>query len=133
VKGSAAQARVNGPAFLAGWVLALAVVSAVVYVIADQSNAATSSSSSDTISWGKIVLGAALLLFAGREWRSRPAPGADPPMPKWMAGIDALTPVKALGPGVLLAGVNPKNLVLTIGAAAVSPSLGSRAPTSWLR
>jgi hypothetical protein len=35
-----------------------------------------------------------------------------------MADIDALKPGKALGLGVLLAGVNPKNLILTLGAAA---------------
>jgi hypothetical protein len=35
-----------------------------------------------------------------------------------MAGVDALTPAKALGLGLLLAGINPKNLILTIGAAA---------------
>jgi hypothetical protein len=119
-----ARARVNGPAFLAGWVMALAVVSTVVYVIADQSNAATSSSSSDTISWGKIVLGALFLLLAARQWRTRPAPGVEPAMPKWMAGIDAFTPAKAVGFGVLLAGVNPKNLILTIGAAAGLAQLG---------
>jgi hypothetical protein len=46
------RARVNGPVFLVGWVVALAVVSGVVYAIADQSNAATSSTASDTISCG---------------------------------------------------------------------------------
>ena len=45
-------------------------------------------------------------------------------MPKWMAGIDALSPGKALGLGVLLAGVNPKNLLLTLGAAAGLAQLG---------
>ena len=39
-------------------------------------------------------------------------------MPKWMAGIDAFTPGKALGLGLLLAGVNPKNLLLAAGAGS---------------
>ncbi len=38
-----ARARVNGPLFLAGWVVALAVVSAVVYIASDASDAATDS------------------------------------------------------------------------------------------
>lgn len=118
------RARVNGPLFLLGWVLALAVVSGVAYYAADQSNASSSSSASDTISWGKIVLGVLFLLLAARQWRSRPAPGVQPEMPKWMAGIDAFTPGKALGIGVLLAGVNPKNLILTIGAATGLAQLG---------
>ena len=118
------KARVNGPVFLLGWVLALAVVSTVAYVISDQSNASTSSSASDTISWGKIVLGVLFLFLAARQWRSRPAPGVEPEMPKWMAGIDTLTPGKALGLGLLLDGVNPKNLILTLGAATGLAQLG---------
>jgi len=119
-----ARARVNGPVFLAGWVLALAVVSGVAYALSDQGNASTSSTASDTIAWGKIVFGVPFLLLAARQWRSRPAPGAEPPMPKWMAGIDTLTPGKAFRFGVLLAGLNPKNLLLTVGAAAGLAQLG---------
>jgi predicted transporter len=118
------RARVNGVAFLAGWMAALAVVGAVVYVISDQSNASTSSSASDSISWLKLVLGLLFLLLAVRQWRGRPAPDEEPQLPKWMAGIDALAPGKALGLGVLLSGVNPKNLILTIGAATGLAQLG---------
>jgi len=98
--------------------------SGVVYVISDQGNASTSSTASDAISWGKIVFGVLFLLLAARQWRSRPTAGAEPPMPKWMAGVDTLTPGNAFGFGVLLAGVNPKNLLLTVGAAAGLAQLG---------
>ena len=83
------RARVNGPLFLLGWVLALSVVSGVVYVIADDGGASTSSTASDTILWGKVVLGVVLLLLAVRKWRSRPTPGEAPEMPKWMSTIDS--------------------------------------------
>ncbi len=122
------RARVNGPLFLLGWVLALAVVGGVAYVLADQGDVATSSSASDTVAWGNIVFGVLLLLLAVRQWRSRPAPGVEPEMPKWMAGIDSFSPVKALVLGLLLAGVNPKNLLLTVGAAVGLAELGL--PTS---
>jgi hypothetical protein len=118
------RARVNGPAFLVGWVVALGAVSAAVYALADAGDAATSSTASDTISWGKIALGVLLLLFAARTWRRRPGPGEPAPEPKWMSGIDELTAGKALGLGLLLAGVNPKNLILTAGAAAGLAQLG---------
>jgi hypothetical protein len=72
------RARVNGPVFLAGWVLALAVVCTVAYVIADEGDASTSSSASDAISWGKIVLGVLLLLLAGRA-ALHPAPSRSCP------------------------------------------------------
>jgi threonine/homoserine/homoserine lactone efflux protein len=112
------RARVNGPMFLAGWALALAVVSGVVYFMSDVSDAATSSTASDTISWGKIVFGVLFLLLAARNWRSRPQPGTEPEMPKWMAGIDAFSPVKAFALGFLLVCPNPKNLLLSVSAAA---------------
>jgi Sap, sulfolipid-1-addressing protein len=118
------RARENGLMFLLGWVLALAVVSGVAYAAADQANAATNSTTADTIAWGKIVFGVLLLLLAARNWRTRPAPGTEPEMPKWMAGIDTLKPVKALGLGLLLAGVNPKNLMLAAAAGAGLATLG---------
>ena len=39
-------------------------------------------------------------------------------MPKWLASVESVSPVKAFGLAVLLAAVNPKNLILTAGAAA---------------
>ena len=45
-----ARARVNGPVFLAGWVIGLAVVSGVVYALADASDVATDSTASDSVS-----------------------------------------------------------------------------------
>ena len=45
----------------------------------------------------------------------------DPPTPKWMGALDAFTPAKAGGAGVVLSALNPKNLLLTIaGAAAIA-------------
>lgn len=111
-------ARTNGPAFMLGWISALSTVSAVVYLLADSANAVTSSSTSDAIAWVKLLLGAALLLLALRKWRNRPERGVDPPMPKWMAGVDSLAPGKAFGLGFALVGINPKNFVLTASAAA---------------
>ena len=93
-------------------------------VLADQGNASTSSSASDSIAWGKIVFGVLFLLIAVRNWRNRPPPGTQSEMPKWMGGIDALTPGKAFGLGLLLAGVNPKNLMLSIAAGAGLAQLG---------
>ena len=118
------RARVNGPAFLLGWVLAVAVVSGGAYTLADQGDAAASSTAADTIAWGKITFGVLFLLLAIRNWRNRPAPGTNPEMPKWLTGVAALTPPKAFGLGVLLAGPNPKNLMLGASAGAALAGLG---------
>jgi hypothetical protein len=113
-----ARARVNAPMFLLGWAVALAVVSGAAYALSEAGDAGTVSGTSDSISWGKVVIGVLLLLMAVRQWRSRPAPDAAPEMPKWMAGIDSFSPGKALVLAMLLAGVNPKNLLLSLGAGA---------------
>jgi hypothetical protein len=118
------RARVNGPLFLLGWVVALGALAAVVYAISDQSNAGSSNTSSDSVSWLKIALGVGLLLLARREFRKRPEPGVEREMPKWMKRVDGLTPVQALGLGALLGAANPKNLALTLGAAAGLGQLG---------
>jgi threonine/homoserine/homoserine lactone efflux protein len=118
------RARVNGPAFLIGWLLALAIVGGVAYVLADQGDVDTSSAASDVVSWGKVVLGVLFLLLAARQWRGRPAPGVEAEMPKWMAGVDALSPGKAFALGLLLAGINPKNLLLTLAAMVGLAELG---------
>jgi hypothetical protein len=119
-----ARARVNGAAFLFGWVVALTALSTIVYVVAHDSNVATSSAASDSASWGQIALGLVLLLLARRNWRNRPAPGAQPAMPKWMARVDAFSPPEAAGLGAVLAVANPKNLILTLGSATGLAQLG---------
>ena len=119
-----ARARVNGPAFLFGWVVALAAVSTVVYVVSHEGNVAAGSTASDSVSWVKIALGVVFLLLARRNWASRPVPGAEPTMPRWMTRVDSFTPLEAVGLGVLLAAANPKNLILTIGSATGLAQLG---------
>jgi hypothetical protein len=119
-----ARARVNGPVFLLGWVVGLSVVSAVVYLLSDAANASTDTTSSDTISWGKIALGVLLLGLARRNWAKRPKAGEASALPKWMATVESITPVRAFGLAVILSVVNPKNLVLAVGAAAGLGQLG---------
>ena len=118
------RAKVNGPMFLLGWVIALAVVSGLAYVIAGAGTPSTSTTAAEGVSWVHIVFGVLFLLLAGRSWRNRPEPGTEPAMPQWMAGIDGFAPAKALGFGLLLAGVNPKNLLLAVGAGSALALIG---------
>jgi len=111
------RARRNGPAFVAGWVLGLVVVGGVVLVIANAAGVSGSSGPSTAADAIKLTLGVLFLLLAVKQWRSRPAPGEQAPVPKWMTALDTFGPGKSLGLGAALSGVNPKNLVLTIGAA----------------
>jgi threonine/homoserine/homoserine lactone efflux protein len=117
------RARANGPAFLLGWVIGLAAVSTVVYLVSDAANASSDTTTSDSISWGKVVLGVVLIGLARRNYAKRPRPGEPATLPKWMATVESITPVRAFGLAVLLSVVNPKNLALAVGAAA---GLGQR-------
>ena len=58
-----------------------------------------------------------LLGLAVKQWRGRPGPGEDAPMPKWMDAVEGFTPAKSAGLGVVVSVVNPKNLILIIGGA----------------
>ncbi len=120
------RARVNGPMFLAGWVLGLSVAAAVVYALATAGEIASSDSTKTGVSWLRIVAGVALLVLAARKWRARPQPGEEPDMPRWMASVDHIAPGRAFGLGVVLSAINPKNLALIFGASTrvsqVAPS-----------
>jgi threonine/homoserine/homoserine lactone efflux protein len=116
------RARSNGPAFVLGWVVGLGVVGVVGLVVANAAGASTQGSSADGTNTFQIVLGVLLLVFALRQWRKRPKPGIEPPMPKWMNAVDHFTPVKSAGMGVALSAVNPKNLLLALSAAATIAS-----------
>ena len=118
------RARANGPAFVLGWVAGLAVAGTVVLLVSSGADASDQGDPADWVSVLKIVLGVLLLLVAARTWQVRPRGGAEAELPKWMRTIDSFRAQRALGFGALLSGVNPKNLLLTVGAAAAIAQTG---------
>lgn len=114
------RAASNSLAFLGGWLAGLTIVTVVVLALGLEG----SDGDSDSGGWIKVLIGVAFLALAIKQWRSRPADGAEPEMPAWMSSIDELTAVKAVGMGALLSGVNPKNLGLTLAAAVSIGSAG---------
>jgi Sap, sulfolipid-1-addressing protein len=76
------RARVNGLSFLVGWVVGLAVVSGVVYAIANGGDVSSDKTASDTSYWIKVALGVLLVLLTVRHWRHRPAAGDEAATPK---------------------------------------------------
>jgi len=113
----------NGAFFLFGWLAGAATVGAVVLVVSDLAGIDRGSPSKAAYVI-KIVLGVVLLAGAFRRWRKKPAEGEEPGMPGWMETIDRFSWFKSLGLGALLSGVNPKNLVLTVAAAAAIAQSG---------
>ncbi len=116
-----ARGRVNGPAFLLGWWVGIAIVGTIVLVVAKGPGATDEGEPKTWVFWLELILGVLLLLVALKQWRGRPQGDAEPEMPKWMQALDSFSPPKAAGAGVLLSGLNPKNLLLTVaGATAIA-------------
>jgi threonine/homoserine/homoserine lactone efflux protein len=118
------RARSNGLAFLAGWILGIALAGAVLLAIAGPSGASEDGDPAAWTYWLKLMLGLLLVLVAVRQWRGRPHAGEEAPTPKWMGALDNFTPSKAAGAAVLLGTVNPKNLLFIVGGAAAVAQTG---------
>jgi threonine/homoserine/homoserine lactone efflux protein len=112
------RGRVNGPAFLGGWLIGLAALGTLVLVLSNVAGPGDGGDEPATwASWVKIALGLLLVGVAVRQWRGRPRAGEPAPLPGWMKTIAGFTPVRAGAMGLALSAINPKNLLLTVGAA----------------
>jgi threonine/homoserine/homoserine lactone efflux protein len=123
------RARSNGPAFLLGWIVGLALVGTIVLLVSSGANASDDGEPATWVSVLKLVLAALLLLAALRQWRGRPRGDTQPELPAWMRTIDGFRAPKAAGMGVLLSAINPKNLLLTVAAGAAIAQTGAGAGT----
>jgi len=119
------RGRVNGPAFLAGWVVGLSVVGTVVLLAASGGDASEAGAPADWVSVLKLVLGVLLIGLAVKQWRGRPRGDQVPELPSWMKTVDTFTPTRSAGIAVALSAVNPKNLIFTVGAAAAIAQTGA--------
>lgn len=115
------RARTNGTLFLVGWFCGIVLVGLVGLAVG---GAVTDDGSSSTKGWIEVLLGLALLVVAARQWRGRPKAGETGDMPRWMSGLDTFSGGKSFSLAALLSGVNPKNLLLTLGAASVIATAG---------
>jgi threonine/homoserine/homoserine lactone efflux protein len=128
------RGRIRGVAYVIGSATSTAIVGGILVAVGVGSGTSSDGGPSTATSVLKLVLGIVLLGFAAKQWRGRPLEGEEAVMPSWMGALDGFTPVKALGAGVVLNVLNPKNLLLIVaGAAAVAGAgaSGSQEAVAW--
>lgn len=103
-------------AFLLGWILGILLVGGVVLALIDV--LVLPSGNATWFAYVKIVIGLLLVLLGLKRWTDRRE--SDPEPPGWLAGVEFMTAGRSFGLGLLLATLNPKNLVLVVaGATAI--------------
>jgi threonine/homoserine/homoserine lactone efflux protein len=118
------RARTNGPAFALGWLIGLSIAGGAILALASGRAEDDGAGPATWVSVLKLLFGVLFILLAGRTWRGRPRGSDEAVMPKWMQAIDTFETAKSFVAGVVLSGLNPKNLALTIAAAAAIAGVG---------
>jgi threonine/homoserine/homoserine lactone efflux protein len=118
------RGRMNGIAFLVGWLVGVGLLGTIVLLIAGGADATDGGEPATWVSWLELVLGLLLFLGAIKEWRSRPRADDEAPTPTWMQALDRFTPAKATGVGLLLSAANPKNFLLIVAGTTAIAATG---------
>ncbi len=111
------ESRGTARVFLAGWVLGLlAVFALLLFVVTPEAVVGTEDDPAVGASLAILALGFLLLVLGARKFRSRPKAGEEQALPSWMTTLEQASPPVALGLGAMLSGLNPKNLAFTVAA-----------------
>jgi hypothetical protein len=128
-----ARARVNGPAFLLGWIAGLSLVGSLLLGFGSFGSASADVKPSLVVEIVKLAVGGLALWFGIHKWRTRPRRGEGQPMPGWIARVDALTAARTFLMAVALAApINPKSLLAVIAAVAVIGNSDLNSAQSWI-
>ena len=108
-------------------------VGLIALAVSSGAGAGDSDSSSQGVGTLKIVLGVVIVLVAYRQWSGRPRSGEPGKMPGWMNAVDKFTARRPAALAFALSVINPKNLVLVLGAGAVIAASGEPAGEQLVR
>jgi threonine/homoserine/homoserine lactone efflux protein len=114
----------KGVAFVLAWCAGLAAIGAIALLVAGAADANDDGAPATWVNALLLGLGLLLLVLAVKQWRGRPAGEEEPPVPGWMRTIGDFTVARSAGAGLFLTALNPKNVLLTVAAAAEIAEVG---------
>jgi threonine/homoserine/homoserine lactone efflux protein len=119
--------RSTGLAFLAGWLIGLAVLTAVFIEVSSLLGGLDKPP--PWASWVRIIVGAALIVFGLYRWLTRKRSAH---MPGWMQSVAKLTPARAALAAMALTIVNPKVLFICAAAGLAIGTAGLGSAHAWV-
>jgi hypothetical protein len=123
----APRPRPTGLAFLAGWVLGLAALTALC-VAASGLLGGLDKSPPRWASWLRVVLGAALIVFGIYRWLTR---HGHTESPRWMRSFATITPPRAAITALALVVLRPDVLLICVPAGLAIGAAGLGATGDW--
>jgi threonine/homoserine/homoserine lactone efflux protein len=102
--------------YLAGWTVGLVALMSIVILLGALLVGGDGDASRPTFVVLEVAIGIGLMYLAWRKWRARPAKGETVELPSWMGAVDSMSETRAFGTGLMLAAVNPKNIMLVASA-----------------
>jgi hypothetical protein len=124
----APRPRPSGLAFLAGWVLGLAALTAL-SVAASGMLGGLHKSPPTWASWLRVILGAALILFGVYRWLTR---HRHTESPAWMRSFASITPARAGVTGAVLVVIRPDVLLICVPAGLAIGGSGLDVADDWI-
>ena len=124
----APRPRPSGLAFLAGWVVGLAALTAV-SVAASGVLGGLHKSPPTWASWLRVILGAALIVYGIYQWLTR---DRHTESPGWMRSFATITPARAAITGAVLVAIRPDVLFICIPAGLAIGGSGMDVADDWI-
>lgn len=124
----APRPRPSGLAFLAGWLLGLAALTALC-VAASGLLGGLHKSPPAWASWLRVVLGSALILYGIHQWLTR---RSHTESPAWMRSFATITPGRAGITGATLVVIRPDVLLICVPAGLAIGAAGLGVAGDWI-
>jgi threonine/homoserine/homoserine lactone efflux protein len=122
-----ARPRPTGLAFLLGWLVGLAALTAI-FIEVSSLLGGLGNKPPGWASWLRIVVGGALIVFGVYRWFTRKRSAHTP---GWMRSMSKLTPVRAAGTAAALTVLNPKVLFICAAAGLAIGTAGFGTTGAW--